>query len=268
MVIFCENLEDIYVGIEWVVGFEQVKKVIKFLQDEMGVKKICFLEIFGIGVKFVLMEGIEWFVCKVIQYVIDNDCKLVMLVYKGNIMKFMEGLFCDVGYVFVQKEFGGELIDGGLWMCVKNLKMGNEIVIKDLIVDVFLQQILLCLVEYDVIVMLNLNGDYIFDVLVVQVGGIGIVLGVNLLDLVVMFEVMYGMVLKYVGKDYVNLGFEILLVEMMLCYFGWMEVVDMIIVVMEKLILQKCVMYDFVCLMEGVMQVLCFGFGEVLIENM
>ncbi|AJX16434.1 isocitrate dehydrogenase [Burkholderia ubonensis] len=268
MVIFRENSEDIYAGIEWAAGSEQAKKVIQFLQDEMGVKKIRFPETSGIGVKPVSTEGTERLVRKAIQYAIDNDRKSVTLVHKGNIMKFTEGLFRDAGYALAQKEFGGELIDGGPWMRVKNPKTGGEIVIKDSIADAFLQQILLRPAEYDVIATLNLNGDYISDALAAQVGGIGIAPGANLSDSVAMFEATHGTAPKYAGKDYVNPGSEILSAEMMLRHLGWTEAADTIIAAMEKSIQQKRVTYDFARLMEGATQVSCSGFGEVLIENM
>lgn len=268
MVIFRENSEDIYAGIEWAAGSEQAKKVIKFLQDEMGVKKIRFPETSGIGIKPVSTEGTERLVRKAIQYAIDNDRKSVTLVHKGNIMKFTEGLFRDAGYALAQKEFGAELIDGGPWMRIKNPKTGNEIVIKDSIADEFLQQILLRPAEYDVIATLNLNGDYISDALAAQVGGIGIAPGANLSDSVAMFEATHGTAPKYAGKDYVNPGSEILSAEMMLRHLGWTEAADVIIAAMEKSIQQKRVTYDFARLMEGATQVSCSGFGEVLIENM
>ncbi|KVE62051.1 NADP-dependent isocitrate dehydrogenase [Burkholderia vietnamiensis] len=268
MVIFRENSEDIYAGIEWAAGSEQAKKVIKFLQDEMGVKKIRFPETSGIGIKPVSTEGTERLVRKAIQYAIDNDRKSVTLVHKGNIMKFTEGLFRDAGYALAQKEFGGELIDGGPWMRVKNPKTGAEIVIKDSIADAFLQQILLRPAEYDVIATLNLNGDYVSDALAAQVGGIGIAPGANLSDSVAMFEATHGTAPKYAGKDYVNPGSEILSAEMMLRHLGWTEAADTIIAAMEKSILQKRVTYDFARLMEGATQVSCSGFGDVLIENM
>ncbi|MBN3791910.1 NADP-dependent isocitrate dehydrogenase [Burkholderia sp. Ac-20353] len=268
MVIFRENSEDIYAGIEWAAESEQAKKVIKFLQEEMGVKKIRFPETSGIGVKPVSTEGTERLVRKAIQYAIDNDRKSVTLVHKGNIMKFTEGLFRDAGYALAQKEFGGELIDGGPWMRVKNPKTGAEIVIKDSIADAFLQQILLRPAEYDVIATLNLNGDYISDALAAQVGGIGIAPGANLSDSVAMFEATHGTAPKYAGKDYVNPGSEILSAEMMLRHLGWTEAADVIIAAMEKSIQQKRVTYDFARLMEGATQVSCSGFGEVLIENM
>ncbi|WP_114814717.1 NADP-dependent isocitrate dehydrogenase [Paraburkholderia kururiensis] len=268
MVIFRENSEDIYAGIEWAAESEQAKKVIKFLREEMGVKKIRFPETSGIGIKPVSREGTERLVRKAIQYAIDNDRRSVTLVHKGNIMKFTEGAFRDYGYALAQKEFGAELIDGGPWMKFKNPKTGNEIVVKDVIADAFLQQILLRPAEYDVIATLNLNGDYISDALAAQVGGIGIAPGANLSDSVAMFEATHGTAPKYAGKDYVNPGSEILSAEMMLRHLGWTEAADVIISAMEKSILQKRVTYDFARLMEGATQVSCSGFGQVLIENM
>jgi isocitrate dehydrogenase len=268
MVIFRENSEDIYAGIEWAAESEQAKKVIKFLREEMGVKKIRFPETSGIGVKPVSREGTERLVRKAIQYAIDNDRRSVTLVHKGNIMKFTEGAFRDAGYALAQKEFGAELIDGGPWMKFKNPKTGNDIVVKDVIADAFLQQILLRPAEYDVIATLNLNGDYISDALAAQVGGIGIAPGANLSDSVAMFEATHGTAPKYAGKDYVNPGSEILSAEMMLRHMGWTEAADVIIASMEKSILQKRVTYDFARLMEGATQVSCSGFGQVLIENM
>ncbi|MFM0034325.1 NADP-dependent isocitrate dehydrogenase [Paraburkholderia strydomiana] len=268
MVIFRENSEDIYAGIEWAAESEQAKKVIKFLQDEMGVKKIRFPESSGIGIKPVSREGTERLVRKAIQYAIDNDRRSVTLVHKGNIMKFTEGAFRDYGYALAQKEFGAELIDGGPWMKVKNPKTGGDIVVKDVIADAFLQQILLRPAEYDVIATLNLNGDYVSDALAAQVGGIGIAPGANLSDSVAMFEATHGTAPKYAGKDYVNPGSEILSAEMMLRHIGWTEAADLIIHSMEKSILQKRVTYDFARLMEGATQVSCSGFGQVMIENM
>ncbi|MDQ7975865.1 NADP-dependent isocitrate dehydrogenase [Paraburkholderia sp. SARCC-3016] len=268
MVIFRENSEDIYAGIEWAAESEQAKKVIKFLRDEMGVKKIRFPDTSAIGVKPVSKEGTERLVRKAIQYAIDNDRRSVTLVHKGNIMKFTEGAFRDYGYALAQKEFGAELVDGGPWMKFKNPKSGNEIVIKDVIADAFLQQILLRPAEYDVIATLNLNGDYVSDALAAQVGGIGIAPGANMSDSVAMFEATHGTAPKYAGKDYVNPGSEILSAEMMLRHLGWTEAADVIISSMEKSILQKRVTYDFARLMEGATQVSCSGFGQVMIENM
>jgi isocitrate dehydrogenase len=268
MVIFRENSEDIYAGIEWAAESEQAKKVIKFLQEEMGVKKIRFPNTSGIGIKPVSREGTERLVRKAIQYAIDNDRRSVTLVHKGNIMKFTEGAFRDYGYALAQKEFGAELIDGGPWMKIKNPRTGGDILVKDVIADAFLQQILLRPAEYDVIATLNLNGDYVSDALAAQVGGIGIAPGANLSDSVAMFEATHGTAPKYAGKDYVNPGSEILSAEMMLRHMGWTEAADLIIKSMEKSILQKRVTYDFARLMEGATQVSCSGFGQVLIENL
>ncbi|MDU0810311.1 MAG: NADP-dependent isocitrate dehydrogenase [Burkholderia sp.] len=268
MVIFRENSEDIYAGIEWPAKSEQAKKIIHFMQDEMDVKKIRFPETSGIGVKVVSTEGTERLVRKAIQYAIDTDRKSVTFVHKGNIMKFTEGLFRDAGYTLAKNEFGGKLIDDGPWMHVKNPKTGRNIIIKDSIADAFLQQILLRPIEYDVIATLNLNGDYISDALAAQVGGIGIAPGANLSNSVAIFEATHGTALKYAGKDYVNPGSEILSAEMMLRYLGWIEAADIIISSMEKSILQKRVTYDFARLMHGATQVSCSKFGDILIENM
>jgi isocitrate dehydrogenase len=268
MVIFRENSEDIYAGIEWSAESEQAKKVINFLREEMGVKKIRFPQTSGIGIKPVSREGTERLVRKAIQYAIDNDRRSVTLVHKGNIMKFTEGAFRDWGYALAEKEFGAQLVDGGPWMKFKNPRTGNEIIVKDVIADAFLQQILLRPAEYDVIATLNLNGDYVSDALAAQVGGIGIAPGANMSDSVAMFEATHGTAPKYAGKDYVNPGSEILSAEMMLRHMGWKEAADIIIKSMEKSILQKRVTYDFARLMDGATQVSCSGFGQVMIENM
>ncbi|AUT67448.1 MULTISPECIES: NADP-dependent isocitrate dehydrogenase [Paraburkholderia] len=268
MVIFRENSEDIYAGIEWPAGSPEAKKVIQFLREEMGVKKIRFPDSSGIGVKPVSREGTERLVRKAIQYALDHDRRTVTLVHKGNIMKYTEGAFRDYGYALAQKEFGAELIDGGPWMKVKNPKTGNDVVVKDVIADAFLQQILLRPAEYDVIATLNLNGDYISDALAAQVGGIGIAPGANMSDSVAMFEATHGTAPKYAGKDYVNPGSEILSAEMMLRHLGWTEAADAILKSMEKSILSKRVTYDFARLMEGATQVSCSGFGQVMIDNM
>jgi isocitrate dehydrogenase len=268
MVIFRENSEDIYAGIEWAAGSEQAKKVIHFLREEMGVKKIRFPETSALGVKPVSREGTDRLVRKALQYAIDNDRRSLTLVHKGNIMKFTEGAFRDWGYALAQKEFGAELVDGGPWMKLKNPKTGTDIVVKDVIADAFLQQILLRPAEYDVIATLNLNGDYISDALAAQVGGIGIAPGANMSDSVAMFEATHGTAPKYAGKDYVNPGSEILSAEMMLRHLGWTEAADAIINAMEASILQKRVTYDFARLMEGATQVSCSGFGQVLIGNL
>ena len=268
MVIFRENSEDIYAGIEFEAESDKARKLIKFLQDEFGVKKIRFPATSGVGVKPVSREGTERLVRKAIQYAIDNDKPSVTLVHKGNIMKFTEGAFRDWGYGLAAKEFGGELIDGGPWMKVKNPRTGKDITIKDSIADAFLQQILLRPAEYSVIATLNLNGDYISDALAAQVGGIGIAPGANMSDTVAMFEATHGTAPKYAGKDYVNPGSEILSAEMMLRHMGWKEAADLIIRSMEQSIASKKVTYDFARLMEGATQVSCSGFGQVMIENM
>ncbi|MCX5592065.1 NADP-dependent isocitrate dehydrogenase [Alcaligenes endophyticus] len=268
MVIFRENSEDIYAGIEFEAESENAKKLIDFLQNNLGVNKIRFPNTSGIGVKPVSREGTQRLVRKAIQYAIDNDRSSVTLVHKGNIMKFTEGGFRDWGYELAQQEFGAELIDGGPWCKFKNPKTGREITVKDSIADAFLQQILLRPAEYDVIATLNLNGDYISDALAAQVGGIGIAPGANLSDSVAMFEATHGTAPKYAGKDYVNPGSLILSAEMMLRHMGWTEAADLIIASTEKAITSKKVTYDFARLMEGATQVSCSGFGDVMIENM
>jgi isocitrate dehydrogenase len=268
MVIFRENSEDIYAGIEWQEGSDGAKKLIEFLIKEMGVKKIRFPDTSGIGVKPVSREGTERLVRKAIQYAIDNDKPSVTIVHKGNIMKFTEGGFRDWAYALAQKEFGAELIDGGPWMKFKNPTTGRDIIVKDSIADAFLQQILLRPNEYSVIATLNLNGDYISDALAAQVGGIGIAPGANMSDSVAMFEATHGTAPKYAGKDYVNPGSMILSAEMMLRHMGWSEAADLIIEAMQKSIAAKKVTYDFARLMEGATQVSCSGFGEVMIEQM
>lgn len=268
MVIFRENSEDIYAGIEYMAESEQAKELIQYLQTKLGVTKIRFPNTSSIGIKPVSREGTERLVRKAIQYAIDNDRASVTLVHKGNIMKFTEGGFRDWGYELARNEFGAQLIDGGPWCKFKNPKTGREIVVKDSIADAFLQQILLRPAEYDVIATLNLNGDYISDALAAQVGGIGIAPGANLSDSVAMFEATHGTAPKYAGKDYVNPGSEILSAEMMLRHMGWTEAADLIISSMEKSILSKQVTYDFARLLEGATQVSCSGFGQVMIDNM
>jgi isocitrate dehydrogenase len=268
MVIFRENSEDIYAGIEWAAESEGAKKLIQFLTSQMGVKKIRFPATSGIGIKPVSREGTDRLVRKAFQYAIDNDKPSVTLVHKGNIMKFTEGAFRDWGYALAQKEFGAELLDGGPWMQFKNPKTGRQIVVKDVIADAFLQQILLRPAEYSVIATLNLNGDYVSDALAAQVGGIGIAPGANLSDSVAMFEATHGTAPKYAGKDYVNPGSEILSAEMMLRHMGWFEAADLIISSMEKAILSRKVTYDFARLLEGATQVSCSGFGQVMIDHM
>jgi isocitrate dehydrogenase len=268
MVIFRENSEDIYAGIEFEAGSDKAKKLIRFLQEEMGVGKIRFPNTSGLGIKPVSSEGTERLMRKAIQYAIDNDKPSVTIVHKGNIMKFTEGAFRDWAYGLAQKEFGAELIDGGPWCRLKNPKTGKDIVVKDVIADAFLQQILLRPAEYSVIATLNLNGDYVSDALAAQVGGIGIAPGANMSDTVAMFEATHGTAPKYAGKDYVNPGSEILSAEMMLRHMGWTEAADLIISAMEKAIDSKKVTYDFARLMEGATQVSCSGFGQVMIDQM
>jgi isocitrate dehydrogenase len=268
MVIFRENSEDIYAGIEWAAESPEAKKVIEFLTRDMGVRKIRFPETSAIGVKPVSREGTERLVRKAIQYAIDNDKPSVTIVHKGNIMKYTEGGFRDWGYALAQREFGAELIDGGPWCKFRNPRTGRDIVVKDSIADAFLQQILLRPAEYSVIATLNLNGDYVSDALAAQVGGIGIAPGANMSDSVAMFEATHGTAPKYAGKDYVNPGSLILSAEMMLRHMGWTEAADLIISSMERAIASKRVTYDFARLMEGATQVSCSGFGEVMIENM
>ena len=268
MVIFRENSEDIYAGIEFEAESEKAKKIIKFLQDEMGVRKIRFPDTSGIGIKPVSREGTERLVRKALQYTIDNDKPSMTIVHKGNIMKYTEGAFRDWAYALAQKEFGAELIDGGPWCKFRNPKTGRDIVVKDSIADAFLQQILLRPAEYSVIATLNLNGDYVSDALAAQVGGIGIAPGANLSDTIAMFEATHGTAPKYAGKDYVNPGSEILSAEMMLRHMGWTVAADIIISSMEKSIASKKVTYDFARLMDGATQVSCSGFGQVMIDNM
>ncbi|HJS37445.1 MAG TPA: NADP-dependent isocitrate dehydrogenase [Burkholderiales bacterium] len=268
MVIFRENAEDIYAGIEWAAKTPEAQRVVRFLIDEMKVKKIRFPETSAIGIKPVSIQGSERLIRKAFQYAVDNDRKSVTLVHKGNIQKFTEGGFRDWGYALAQKEFGAKLVDGGPWCSFKNPKTGREIVVKDVITDAFLQQILLRPAEYDVIATLNLNGDYISDALAAQVGGIGIAPGANMSDSIAMFEATHGTAPKYAGKDYVNPGSEILSAEMMLRHMGWTEAADVIIASMEKAILDKVVTYDFARLMQGAKQVSCSGFGQAMIERM
>ncbi len=268
MVIFRENSEDIYAGIEFEAGSAQAQQIIQYLQVEMGVTKIRFPNTSGIGIKPVSREGTERLVRKAIQYAIDNDKPSVTIVHKGNIMKFTEGGFRDWAYGLAQTEFGAELIDGGPWCQFKNPNTGKYIIIKDSIADAFLQQILLRPAEYSVIATLNLNGDYISDALAAQVGGIGIAPGANLSDSVACFEATHGTAPKYAGKDYVNPGSEILSAEMMLRHIGWLEAADIIISSMKRSIKGKKVTYDFARLMEGSTQVSCSNFGQVMIDNM
>lgn len=266
MVIFRENSEDIYAGIEWEAETTSAHKVIDFLINEMKVTNIRFPKTSAIGIKPISKEGTDRFVRKAIQYAIDNHRQSVTLVHKGNIMKFTEGAFKKWGYDLATKEFGAEPLDGGPWM--KLSKKYNEVIIKDVIADAFLQQILLRPEEYDVIATPNLNGDYISDALAAQVGGIGIAPGANLSDSVAMFEATHGTAPKYAGKDQVNPGSIILSAEMMLRHIGWIEAADALIKAMEKTIQSKVVTYDFARQMEGAQKVSSSAFGEAMINQM
>jgi isocitrate dehydrogenase len=268
IVIFRENSEDIYAGIEFQADSVQARELIEFLQTRLHSKKIRFPDSSAIGIKPVSREGTERLVRKAVQYAIDHDRATVTLVHKGNIMKFTEGGFRDWGYALLLKEFAAELIDGGPWCKFKNPKTGREIVVKDVMVDAFMQQALLRPAQYDVVATMNLNGDYISASLVAQVGGVGIAPGANMSDSVAMFEATHGSAPKYAGKDYVNPGSIILAAEMMLRHMGWTEAAELIVHGMEKSILAKHVTYDFARLMPGATQVSCSGFGEVMIKNM
>ncbi len=268
MVIFRENSEDIYAGVEWQSGTPEAKKVIDFLIKEMGVTKIRFPETSGIGVKPVSQEGTERLVRKAMQYVIDNDRKSLTLVHKGNIMKFTEGSFKEWGYELARREFGATELDGGPWCTLKNPKTGTEITIKDVIADNFLQQILLRPEEYDVIATLNLNGDYISDALAAQVGGIGLAPGANLADAVGMFEATHGTAPKYAGLDKVNPSSLILSAEMMLRHMGWTEAADLIMKGVEGAIAAHTVTYDLARLIDDATELRCSEFGDAIIANM
>jgi len=268
MVIFRENAEDIYAGIEWKAGSAEADKVIKFLRDEMGVTKIRFPQQCGIGIKPCSEEGTKRLVRAAIEYAIANQRKSVTLVHKGNIMKFTEGAFKDWGYQLAREEFGGELIDGGPWVKIKNPTNGQDIIIKDVIADAFLQQILLRPAEYDVIASMNLNGDYISDALAAQVGGIGIAPGANIGDECALFEATHGTAPKYAGQDKVNPGSVILSAEMMLRHMGWLEAADLIVKGVEGAIAAKTVTYDFERLMEGAKLLKCSEFGDAIIKHM
>ena len=266
MVIFRENSEDIYAGIEWEAGSDAARKVIAFLQDEMDVRKIRFPETSSIGIKPVSREGTERLVRKAIQYALANGRDSVTLVHKGNIMKFTEGGFRDWGYALAASEFGATPIDGGPWLSLEH--EGRSITIKDAIADAFLQQILLRPAEYDVIATLNLNGDYISDALAAQVGGIGIAPGANMSDAVAMFEATHGTAPKYAGQDKVNPGSLILSAEMMLRHLGWIEAADLIIASLGAAIADKVVTYDFARLLDHPTEVSCSAFGQAMIERM
>jgi isocitrate dehydrogenase len=267
MVIFRENSEDIYAGIEWEAGSDEVRKVIDFLQNEMGVKKIRFPASSAIGIKPVSEEGTKRLVRKAIQYAIDQNRSSVTLVHKGNIMKFTEGAFKNWGYELAREEFGATEIDGGPWCRLKNPGTGQEIIIKDVIADAFLQQILLRPEEYSVIATLNLNGDYISDALAAQVGGIGMAPGANLSDSVGLFEATHGTAPKYAGKDMVNPASLVLSAEMMLRHLGWQEAADKIITGLSGAIAARTVTYDLARLMEGSTKISCSQFGEAIISH-
>ena len=268
MVIFRENTEDIYAGIEFMAGTDQCKKLMTFLQTEMGVKKIRFPNTSSLGIKPVSQEGTERLVRAAYKYAIENNRRSVTIVHKGNIMKFTEGGFRDWAYALAANEFGATLIDGGPWCKFKNPKTGVDIIVKDVIADAFLQQILLRPAEYDVVATLNLNGDYISDALAAQVGGIGIAPGANISLEYACFEATHGTAPKYAGQDKVNPGSLILSAEMMLRHLGWIEAADLIIKSIEAAIGDKVVTYDFARLMDGATEVSCSAFGDAMIARM
>jgi len=268
MVIFRENSEDIYAGIEWKADSQEAKKVIKFLKEEMGVTNIRFEDNCGIGIKPVSKEGSQRLVRKAIQFAIENDKPSVTLVHKGNIMKYTEGAFKEWGYEVALERFGGELLDGGPWVKIKNPRTGKNIIIKDVIADAFLQQILMRPAEYSVIATLNLNGDYISDALAAEVGGIGIAPGANIGGSIAVYEATHGTAPKYAGQDKVNPGSIILSAEMMLRDMGWIEAADLIIKGISGAIAAKTVTYDFERLMPGATLLRCSEFGEAIIANM
>ena len=270
MIIFRENSEDVYAGIEWEAGSAGVAKVIQFLQDEMGVDKIRFPDTSGIGIKPISQEGTSRIVRAALKYAIDNDKESVTLVHKGNIMKFTEGGFRDWGYQLAKDEFGAKELDGGPWCTMKNPKTGNEIIIKDVIADAMLQQIITRPAEYSVLATMNLNGDYISDALAAQVGGIGIAPGANINydSGIAIFEATHGTAPKYTGQDKVNPGSLILSAEMMLRHMGWNEAADLIVKGMEKAISAKTVTYDFERLMNDASLLSCSEFGDAMISHM
>ncbi len=267
MVIYRENTEDIYAGIEWAAESEGAKKIIHFLQEEMGVTKIRFPNTSAIGIKPVSREGTERLVRAAIRYAIDNDRKSVTIVHKGNIMKFTEGGFRDWGYALAKREFGAQPVDGGPWCKFQNPRTGRDIVLKDGIADAFLQEILLRPAEYDVIATLNLNGDYISDALAAQVGGIGIAPGANISDECAVFEATHGTAPKFAGLDKVNPCSLILSADMMLRHLGWREAGDLIVRSMEDAISGKVVTHDFARLMPGATEISCSGFGDIMVSK-
>ena len=268
MIIFRENSEDIYAGIEWKAGSEDAKKVIKFLKEEMGVTQIRFSEDCGIGIKPVSKEGSQRLICKAIQHAIDNDLPNVTLVHKGNIMKFTEGAFKEWGYEVATECFGAQLLDGGPWMTITNPKTGHKIVITDVIADAFLQQILMRPADYSVIATLNLNGDYISDALAAQVGGIGIAPGANKGVTIAVYEATHGTAPKYAGQNKVNPGSLILSAEMMLRDMGWTEAADLVIEGIQGAIKNKTVTYDFERLMPDATLLSTSEFGKAIIKHM
>ena len=268
MVIFRENTEDIYAGIEWAADSKEADKLIAYLQKEMGVQKIRFTEHCGIGIKPVSRDGSKRLIRQALKYVVDNDRGSLTLVHKGNIMKFTEGAFKDWGYELARQEFGATPLDGGPWHSFKNPRTGKQIVIKDVIADAMLQQVLTRPDEYEVIATLNLNGDYLSDALAAQVGGIGIAPGANIGDTVALFEATHGTAPKYAGQDKVNPGSLILSAEMMLRYMGWREAADLIIKGVEGAIAKKTVTYDFERLMKGAKLLKCSEFGKAVVQAM
>ena len=270
MVIFRENSEDVYAGIEWEAGSPEVKKVIDFLQNDMGVDKIRFPDTSGLGIKPISQQGTSRIVRAAIKYAIENDRGSVTLVHKGNIMKFTEGGFRDWGYDIAKTEFGASEIDGGPWCSFPNPNTGTEIIVKDVIADAMLQQILTRPREYEVLATMNLNGDYISDALAAQVGGIGIAPGANInYDTgVAIFEATHGTAPKYAGQNKVNPGSLILSAEMMLRHMGWTESADLIVKGMEGAISSKKVTYDFERLMENATLLSCSDFGRAIVSHM
>ncbi len=268
MIVFRENTEDVYAGIEYEPGTERAIKLIQFLIDEFGVKKIRHPETTGIGIKPVSRQATERLVRKALQYAIDHDKPHVTLVHKGNIMKFTEGSFRDWAYALAKKEFGAKMPEDGVWLQFDHPHTGRPIVIKDLITDAFMQQMLMRPQEHSVIVTLNLNGDLISDALAAQVGGTGMVPGANIGDSVALFEATHGTAPKYAGKDLVNPGSIILSAEMMLRHMGWVEAADAVIRGMRQAIVDRQVTYDLARLMPGSTQVSCSGFGQAIIDRM
>ena len=268
MVIFRENTEDIYAGVEWEAGSADADKVIDFLQTEMGIRKIRFPRNCGIGIKPISVEGTSRLVRKALQYAIAEDRASVTFVHKGNIMKFTEGAFKDWGYQVAAEEFGATPLDGGPWHEIENPRTGRRIVVKDVIADAMLQQVLTRPNEYDVIATMNLNGDYLSDALAAQVGGIGIAPGANIGDAVALFEATHGTAPKYAGQDKVNPGSLILSAEMMLRHLGWREAADNIVRGMEGAISERTVTYDFERLMDGATLLSCSAFGDAVIAKM